>query len=258
MGHSYRLDGTSGTSNHDQTPVDRAETDDGSPYIVWIDEHHKVHADTADEARQYRKEEEKPIAGSPLAEWKAFATKYWNKFYSVKDAVKFLGTPMEGPAALMAFGTDSFQDINLKPSHPVSKALLIYIERLPITRFTKIYRALGFFDAGSQAKFIKTLGKTSTQKRTLSSWTADDPTAVGQTPMNNIALDLAQAQGDYLVVLICEGKTKGKDISFLYSKTGMVSLGTEIVLPKGSRFKVKGIVHPPENDKHLYVVVSQI
>jgi predicted DNA-binding WGR domain protein len=200
--------------------------------------------------------ESPPVSSSPLAEWKAFASKHFGDVHEHADVSPFLGDKAQaGPAALSAFSNGAFSEINGNPDDPVSKVLLNYVAKLPDTNAKKLHRVLAFESGAKAAQFVDSMtsgGDPSVQKRTLSSWTENDPTAPGQTPMNNIALDLASQFGDHRVFLQLDGKSSGKDISFAYSKDGGGKSGTEVVLAAGVKLDVVS-VKKLGDDTHVLV-----
>lgn len=200
-----------------------------------------------------------PTASSPLDDWKALTSKHWGDITEMDDVAPFLKDPkLAGPAALQAFSSGAFSEINENPDAPASKALLAYIAKLPTAEHQKVHRVLGFNDAGGAAFFVAEMaagGDPHDQKRTLSSWTATDPAAPGQTPMNNIALDLASVFGDHRVFLTLDGHQSGKDISFAYAKDGKMKPGGEIVLPKGAKLDVVSI---SKSGKDTHLVVREV
>lgn len=75
-GRTYRQSGGSGKSLHDDTPVERFESDDG--HVVWGDAKGRVHADSTDEVESLRKKhaEHEAKQGAPAEKpKKARATK---------------------------------------------------------------------------------------------------------------------------------------------------------------------------------------
>jgi predicted DNA-binding WGR domain protein len=193
---------------------------------------------------------------NPMDTWLALTSKHWGDIQELGEVTPFLKDPvLAGPAALHAFTAGAFSEINADPDNAASKALLGYIDKLPVAADKKIHRVLGFEDTAAAAAFVADLapgGNPSTQQRTLSSWTASDPTANGQTPMNNIALDLSSSFGDHRVFLSIDGQKTGKDISFAYSKAGTANPGGEIVLSKGTKLDVVSISHKGD-DTHVVV-----
>lgn len=193
---------------------------------------------------------------NPMDDWLALTSKHWGDIQELGEITPFLkDSVLAGPAALHAFTAGAFSEINADPDNAASKALLGYIDKLPVAADKKIHRVLGFEDTAAAAAFVADLapgGNPSTQQRTLSSWTANDPTAKGQTPMNNIALDLASSFGDHRVFLSIDGQKTGKDISFAYSKAGAANPGGEIVLAKGTKLDVVSISHKGD-DTHVVV-----
>jgi predicted DNA-binding WGR domain protein len=191
---------------------------------------------------------------SALDDWAAFKAKHSEDVESFEDISPFLKDPkMAGPAALSAFSSSSFSEINSAPDHPASKALLSFVSKLPPAAEKNIYRVLGFDGAAAAESFVADMKAggvaPNVQKRTLTSWTAQDPAAPGQTPMNNIALDLASSHGEHRVFLSLAGPSSGKDISFVY---GAVKPGAEVVLPKGTALDVVS-VKKSGKDTHIEV-----
>jgi predicted DNA-binding WGR domain protein len=195
----------------------------------------------------------KPVDASvapsnPIDDWVEFNKKNWGNIKDLDDVEPFLASPgMAGPAALAAFGSGAFMEINEDPSLPASKALLGYISGLPaVAPSQKLHRVLGFGDQGAVdaylAQLSPSLGKPGDQKKTVSSWTTKDPAAEGQSPMNNIALDLATQFGDHQVFLTLEaGHKSAKDVSFLYAKDGKSKPGGELLLPHGVKLDVVSV-----------------
>ena len=141
-------------------------------------------------------------------------------------------------AALAAFVSGSFTQINQNPDLPVSRKMKELVDELPEDKSGRtLYRALGFDSDQAVDDFVASLEKP--QERTLSSWTYEDATDPELSPMDNIGLDLASSFGDKTVILEYEKPKGAKNISYGYSDS-FRSMDTEAVLPAGHQFKIKG------------------
>ena len=176
----------------------------------------------------------------PFTAWAEFAGKYWdsNAVQEIGDVGKFIGTKDAGPASLMAFSVAAFMDINANPNSDEAKALLEYVGSLPDSNASAIHRVVAFGTDADRADFMSKLDGVA-QDRTLSSWTEKDPAASGQTPVNNIALDVATQFGEKRVFMTIAGPKNAKDISFAYSKDGNSKPGTEVVLMRGTKLSIQ-------------------
>jgi hypothetical protein len=190
-------------------------------------------------------------ASAPAAKPKPLRTDYGPEMKPVRDAMQahlaaHQGAKMidsvsawnksnrSGEAALEAFTTGAFSEINADPNMPVSKKLMSYLDKLPNASPPAMFRGLGFETPEARDAFIATLDGRP-QDRTLSSWTAEDASHPSATPMNNIALDLASQFGEEVVVLKYENPKAAKDISYAYGPN--VKAGLEFVATKGTRLQ---------------------
>lgn len=157
----------------------------------------------------------------------------------------FASSDKSEPAALNAFVSSEFTQMNADANHPASKQLKKMIDRLPDYQppSGKIHRVLGFEDDAAAQAYVAKLQAGTPQEKTFSSWTHDDPTVPGANPMNNIGLDVASQFGDHAVILTYENPKGAKDISFAYfgGYEFPSSTGTEQLLQKGHKFKVTGV-----------------
>lgn len=157
----------------------------------------------------------------------------------------FASSDKSEPAALQAFVSSEFTQMNADANHPASKQLKKMIDKLPDYQppSGKIHRVLGFEDDAAAQAYVAKLQAGTPQEKTFSSWTHDDPTVPGATPMNNIGLDVASQFGDHAVILTYENPKGAKDISFAYfgGYEFPSSTGTEQLIQKGHKFKVTGV-----------------
>jgi CRISPR/Cas system CMR-associated protein Cmr5 small subunit len=161
-------------------------------------------------------------------------------------------------AALAAFSSGAFTEINEDPDHFASKALLGLINSMqPDKSQAPLHRVVAFESKKEQAQFVASLASDKTkpgvQTRTLSSWTHTDPSAPGQTGMNNIALDLAGQFGSYQVFMTLVDQKSARDISFIYGEH--MKPGTEQALPKGTRYEV---VSSETKGKDVHVKLREV
>lgn len=174
----------------------------------------------------------------------------------IGDVAPYLGTKDEGVAVLSAFGHGTFTEIN-NPSNEVERkaaaAMLRMLEVLPNAEVKKIHRVVAFDTDERRAKFLQELAQPEGQARTVTSWTEEDPGAKGQTPNNNIALDVASQFGDARVFMTVRDPITAKEISFLYGRE-VDGKGTEYVLTKGTSLK---IVSQEERNGDVHIVLEQ-
>lgn len=179
------------------------------------------------------------IAGAAAADGGYGAFEKGNPDVSmVEDFPAFASTPEAGNAALAIYAKGGFAEINADPSAPVATALLDKLATLPEAAPPKMHRVLAFESVDAYSAFLDKLDAAGgyIQEKTLSSWTDVDPSAPGQTPVNNLALDVASQFGKHQVFLTVKNPVGAKDISFIYEGEQ-----TEYVLPAGTKYTVKDV-----------------
>lgn len=156
-----------------------------------------------------------------------------------EEAKPFLGTKQAPYAALQAFVTGAYTEINTQPDHPVSKAMMRLVRALPDTKIPSLMRAMNFPSDRERDAFLKQLGRpgsTYTQDRTFASW---NDAELGAEE------DITAQYGDSRVVLTLQNPVGAKDISQVCGG----GTGAEVLTKTGDRQRIVsvekrgGVVH---------------
>lgn len=188
--------------------------------------------------------EAKPLSEKEaLKSWTEHTKDNWDASYDSLDETLAAAKASKHPGelAMQAFSSHLFTEINTTPDHDVSKIALDYVKSLPAAEEDKIFRVVAFPDDKSRTDFLSKIGEAGdfVQHRTFSSWTREDPTKDGATAANNIAIDLASQFGDSRVFITLHKPQTARDISFVYAKDGKTKKGTELLVTRGTKLRLK-------------------